>query len=155
MSMRHRWMTRLVRSGLMVTAAVILNAGAADKKAATEPLHIKSSQQFTKQVLKADGPVLVDFYADWCGPCKKLAPALVELAKEQTGTVKVVKVNVDDNPKLAETYGVKGIPHVALFRDGKVVDTQVGIRSSDTASIKADLLRWLKEQNALGAPPGK
>ncbi len=155
MSMRHRWLTRLVRSGLLVAATLMLNAGAADKKIASAPIHIKSSQQFTRQVLKAEGPVLVDFYADWCGPCKKLAPALVELAKEQAGTVKVVKVNVDDNQKLAQTYGVKGIPHVALFRDGKVVDTQVGIRSSDTAGIKTDLLRWLKEQNALGEPPGK
>ncbi len=154
MKMQHQ-LSYLIRSGLLVTAALILNAGAADQQAVTEPIHIKSSQQFTRQVLKADGPVLVDFYADWCGPCKLLAPALVELAREQAGKVKVAKVNVDDNQKLAKTYGVKGIPHVALFRDGKVVDTQIGIRSSDTASIKADLLRWLKAQNALGDPPGK
>ena len=154
MNMRHKW-TCLVRSALVVTAALMLNAWAGSKKVVTEPVQIKSNQQFTRNVLKADGPVLVDFYADWCGPCKILAPALVELAREQAGKIKVAKVNVDDNPKLAQTYGVKGIPHVALFRDGKVVDTQIGIRSSDTASIKADLLRWLTEQNALGDPPGK
>jgi thioredoxin 1 len=81
---------------------------------------------FRQLVLNAEVPVLVDFYADWCGPCRMIAPALEELASETT-EAKVVKVNVDQNPRLAARYGISSIPSLLVFQDGEVVRQQVGV----------------------------
>jgi thioredoxin 1 len=81
---------------------------------------------FNQLVLNAEVPVLVDFYADWCGPCRMIAPALEELASETT-EAKVVKVNVDHNPRLAARYGISSIPSLLVFKDGEVVRQQVGV----------------------------
>jgi thioredoxin 1 len=83
---------------------------------------------FRKEVLNSEVPVLVDFYADWCGPCRLLGPVLEELAQE-TPDAKIVKVNVDESPQLAEKYGVRSIPNLLVFKDGQVVDQQVGVAS--------------------------
>jgi thioredoxin 1 len=83
---------------------------------------------FRKEVLDAEVPVLVDFYADWCGPCRLLGPVLEELAQETPGA-KIVKVNVDESPQLAGEYGVSSIPNLLVFRDGRIVDQQVGLAS--------------------------
>ena len=155
MDLQHGW-KRMAQLGWLVLAATLLSACADSGKSdpAQGPLagppQVNGTEQFAQEVLKAKGPVLVDFYADWCGPCKKLGPALAELAKEHSDKLRVVKVNVDHNGELAKTYGVRGIPHMTLFRDGKAVDTQVGIRSSDLAGIKADLVRWLTAKQVLG-----
>lgn len=85
-----------------------------------------SDSSFEADVLKAAEPVLVDFWASWCGPCKGLAPTIDELADQYAGKVKVAKLNVDDNPATPSNYGVRGIPTVILFKDGKVVDQVVG-----------------------------
>jgi thioredoxin len=82
---------------------------------------------FDAAVLQADQPVLVDFHAPWCGPCRMLAPALEQLAAEFAGRVRFVKVNVDDAPELAGRYRITGVPTLLLFRDGAVVDTLVGL----------------------------
>ncbi len=82
--------------------------------------------QFEADVLKADAPILVDFWASWCAPCKAIAPVLDQLAEEYDGKVKVAKVNVDENPSTPGQYGVRGIPTMILFKDGKVVDQLVG-----------------------------
>jgi thioredoxin 1 len=81
---------------------------------------------FETDVLKASGPVLVDFWAEWCGPCKAIAPALEELAGEYAGKLTVAKVNVDENPQSPNNFQVRGIPTLILFKDGKPAATQVG-----------------------------
>lgn len=81
---------------------------------------------FESLVLKSEMPALVDFWASWCAPCKAIAPIVDEMAQEYTGKLRVVKVNVDDNPATPGKYGVRGIPTLILFKDGKVVDQLVG-----------------------------
>ena len=83
---------------------------------------------FEMEVLKSDKPVLVDFWAPWCGPCRMLAPVLAEVAAEKGDKIKVGKVNVDENPELAAQYGITGIPAMLLFKDGKVAATSVGFK---------------------------
>ena len=86
-----------------------------------------SDSTFEQEVLKSTEPVLVDFFAEWCGPCKAIAPLLDDVAKAYAGRVKVVKINIDDNPQTPRQYAVRGIPTLMLFKDGKVAGTQVGL----------------------------
>ena len=95
--------------------------------------------EFEEKVLGAEGPVLVDFWAEWCGPCKAIAPALEEIAGEMSGTLSVAKLDVDSNPSTPAKYGIRGIPTLILFKDGEVADTKVG------ALPKAKLAAWLRE----------
>jgi thioredoxin 1 len=81
---------------------------------------------FQKEVLEADQPTIVDFWASWCGPCRAIAPIFEELSREYVGKVKFAKVNVDENPKTPSSYGVRGIPTMIIFKGGKVVDQVVG-----------------------------
>ncbi len=81
---------------------------------------------FEQEVIKADLPVLVDFWAPWCGPCKAVAPVVEDLSKEYDGRLKVVKLNTDENPKTAQAYSIKGIPSLFLFKAGQVVEQVVG-----------------------------
>ena len=85
-----------------------------------------TSGNFESEVLKSDRPVLVDFWAPWCGPCRMLAPVLAQIAEEKAGVLKVGKVNVDESPELAAKYGIASIPAVFLFRNGEVVNQSVG-----------------------------
>ena len=97
-----------------------------------------SDASFEEDVLKSDTPVLVDFWAEWCAPCKMIAPALDEIAAEMGDKVKVVKINIDDNPSTPAKYGVRGIPTLMLFKGGEVASQQVG------AAPKGQLVSWLE-----------
>jgi thioredoxin 1 len=92
---------------------------------------------FDAEVRNSDVPVVVDFWAEWCGPCKMIGPALEELSAEYAGKVKIVKVNVDENPSSPAQMGVRGIPALFLFKDGQVVSNKVG------AAPKAALKSWI------------
>ena len=85
-----------------------------------------SDAQFEEQVLKSEGPVLVDFWAEWCGPCKMISPLLDDLAASYGGKLKVAKVNIDQNQKTPRDYNVRSIPTLMVFKDGKVQATQIG-----------------------------
>ena len=92
---------------------------------------------FEQDVLKSDGPVLVDFWAEWCGPCRMIAPALEEIAKEMGGKLTVAKVNIDENPSTPTKYNVRGIPTLILFKNGQIAGTKVG------ALPKSKLVEWV------------
>ena len=100
-----------------------------------------TTQNFEQEVLKSDKPVLVDFYADWCGPCKMMSPVLDELSAEKSGQIAVYKLNVDDNPDIAREYRVMSIPTMILFKNGQAAATVTGAMS------KNDL--WKKLEGAL------
>ncbi|MBQ7004187.1 MAG: thioredoxin [Oscillospiraceae bacterium] len=87
-----------------------------------------TAENFEAEVLASDVPVLVDFWATWCGPCRMLAPTIAEIAEEYAGRVKVGKINVDSEPQLAAKFGIASIPTVMVFKNGKVTDTVVGLR---------------------------
>ena len=97
-----------------------------------------SDDSFSTAVLQSSPPVLVDFWAEWCGPCKTIAPALEEIAGEMAGHVTVAKLNIDDNPKVPQQYGVRGIPTLMLFKDGEVTATKIG------ALPKGQLKDWVE-----------
>ncbi|MGR7994674.1 MULTISPECIES: thioredoxin [unclassified Xanthobacter] len=96
-----------------------------------------SDQNFEEDVINSSAPVIVDFWAEWCGPCRMVAPILDEVSGEMDGKVRIVKLNVDENPQTASKYGIMSIPTLLLFKDGKIASRQVG------AAPKAKLVQWI------------
>jgi thioredoxin 1 len=101
--------------------------------------HAVTDASFEADVLKSTTPVVVDFWAEWCGPCKMIGPSLEEIAKELGPKAKIVKVNIDENPHTPSKFGVRGIPTLMVFKDGKLAATKVG------AAPKGQLASWINE----------
>lgn len=93
---------------------------------------------FAQDVLQSSEPVVVDFWAEWCGPCRMIGPALEEISDEMAGKVKIAKLNVDENPEVSSQLGIRSIPALMLFKDGKVVSQKIG------AAPKGDLAKWIQ-----------
>ena len=104
-----------------------------------------TDETFEQDVLKASKPVLVDFWAEWCGPCKQIAPALEQIAEELGGQVTIAKVNIEDSPTTPSRYGVRGIPTLMLFKDGQMTDMKVG------AMPKQRIIDWLADLGVTAA----
>ncbi|MEK6692252.1 MAG: thioredoxin [Nitrospirota bacterium] len=104
-----------------------------------------SSDSWQKEVLEAEGPVLVDFWASWCGPCMMIAPIVEEMATEYAGKLKVVKLNTDENPDIASRYKIMGIPTLIFFKDGTIADQIVGAVPKTQLKAKIDSLLIAKQ----------
>ena len=104
----------------------------------SELIHNVSDASFEQDVLQADGPVLLDYWAEWCGPCKMIAPVLDEIAQTYQGKLKVCKLNIDENPDTPPKYGVRGIPTLMLCKDGNVEATKVGALSKSQLAAFLD-----------------
>ena len=104
----------------------------------SEHIHYVTDATFETEVLKADQPVLLDYWAEWCGPCKMLSPILDEIAADYAGRIKVAKMNIDDNQNTPSSYGVRGIPTLMIFKNGAVEATKVGARSKSQLSSFID-----------------
>ena len=103
------------------------------------PILNVEDKNFKEKVLEAEKPVLCDFWAEWCGPCKQISPILSELAEEYSNKIKIAKINIDDNPEIPSKYGIMSIPTLILFNKGQMISTQVGLLE------KSSLSNWIDE----------
>lgn len=101
------------------------------------PINV-TDDSFEQDVLKSGKPVLLDFWAEWCGPCKVMLPVLEDLSASMADKVEIAKINIDDNPMTPTKFGIRGIPTLMLFRDGQVLGTKVG------ATARGDLVKWIE-----------
>ena len=113
------------------------SGGKRSERQLSQIVHVTDGS-FEEDVLKAEDPVLVDYWAEWCGPCKAIAPILGEIAEEYAGRLKIAKLNIDENPSTPPKYGIRGIPTLMLFKDGNVEATKVGALSKSQLSAFLD-----------------
>ena len=99
--------------------------------------NITKDSTFDQDVSSTSAAVIVDFWAEWCGPCKQIGPILEQISEEKKDTLKIIKLNIDENPKIPQRYGVRGIPTLMLFKEGKLIDTKVG------SLPKSALTEWI------------
>ena len=104
-------------------------------------MQIVNDNNFETEVLNADKPVLVDFFATWCGPCRQMLPIVEELSEEMAEKIKIVKVDVDEAPKTPENYDIQTLPTLILFKDGKVIDTKTG------SQMKSQIIEWINSKS--------
>jgi len=133
---------KLLQKAIVFSAAAFCLIAMLFPALAVESVKASSDAAFAKDVVKADKPVLVDFYADWCQPCRKLSPTIEAMAKKYAGKIDFYKINVDQSPKISEEYKVNAIPAIKIFKGGKVISESVG--SVSEASIDARLENALK-----------
>jgi len=98
-----------------------------------------TDSSFEEEVLKSDLPVVVDFWAEWCGPCRMLTPIIEEISKELQGKIKIFKMNIDENPNIPSEYGIRSIPTMMLFKNGEQIDTSIGVKP------KNSLVEWINK----------
>ena len=130
---------RILTSSLAFPYFQLTKSGGAPRNTGVSMVTAVTDATFDSEVKKADVPVLVDFWAEWCGPCRQVAPILEELSKELEGKLKVVKLDVDSNPQVAQAYNIRGIPSLLLFKNGQVAAQKVG------ALPKQQLKAWLTD----------
>ncbi len=109
-----------------------------ESKMESKTLPLLKSTEFEKEVLKSQTPAVVDFYADWCGPCRMVSPIIEQLSKEYSGRVKFAKVNTDENPDIAMRYGIMSIPTIIIFKNGQVASTVIGAGPASMYKQKID-----------------
>lgn len=126
---------------LAATASLLLSSCSATRaptEAEKSTVTETSDSTFKKDVLLVEGPVLVDFYATWCGPCKIMAPVIDQLSKDYKGKIKVVRLDVDQSPGVASVFGIQSLPTIAIFKNGKPVEAAIGVTGKDVLSQKID-----------------
>ena len=101
--------------------------------------HTTKDSTFDEDILNSEVPIIVDFWAEWCGPCKQIGPILEEISNDKKDSIKILKLNIDENPNTPQKYGVRGIPTMLLFKNGELAATKVG------ATTKSNIVSWIKE----------
>jgi thioredoxin 1 len=134
------WRGALYGAVLGLLFHTISGRNGSNSEESTQNVRLIQEQQFEAEVAQVTGPVVVDFFATWCGPCKRLSPMLDNLAGPLTNRVKFLKVDVDHSPKLASQFGVEGVPTLIFFKNGKVVDKLVGLPARDALKTKLESL---------------